>query len=327
MKQFGVDISRYQGNFDFSAAVREGVQFVIIKGGGADDGYYIDSKYERNYEEAKKLRLPVGVYWFSRALSAEDAIKEADYFYDHIVSGRQFELPVFIDVEHRRMLALDKSYLTTIVKTWCDKMEEKGCWAGIYSSLSAFRSEMDDDRLQDYTHWVAQWSSVCDYTKTSLGFWQFGGETNVLRSNQVAGQVCDQDYMYRDFPAMIRAAGLNGYSKTPATDENLPANGGENETIQQPLKSITEIAHEVIEGKWGNGKKRKALLKEAGYDPTAVQNEVNRLLGIGRKTPEEIAEEVLQGKWGNGLLRKLRLKKAGYDPGMIQAIVNKMLYQ
>ena len=325
MQKFGVDISRYQGNFDFSEAVKEGVEFVIIKGGGADDGYYVDSKFQRNYNEAAAKGLPTGVYWFSHALTVDDAKKEADYFYDRILAGRKFELPVFIDVEHRSMLALSSSFLTDVVIAWCDRLERKGCWVGIYSSLSAFRSEMDDARLQRYTHWVAQWSRECAYTKESMGFWQFGGETNALRSNRVAGQVCDQDYMYRDYPAMIKAAGKNGYQPQNAqapqaqTPDDAPA------APSGPEQSVTQVAQEVIDGLWGNGAKRKKLLAAAGYDPAQVQAEVNRLLGIRIKTPQEIAQEVLEGKWGNGIVRKLRLKKAGYDPAEIQTIVNSML--
>lgn len=326
IKEFGIDISRYQGNFNFDSAVKEGVRFVIIKGGGADDGYYVDSKFRRNYDAAKSINLPVGVYWFSHALTVDDAKKEADYFYEKIIRGRQFELPVFIDVEHSRMLALERSKLTKIVKAWCDRLEEKDCWVGIYSSLSAFRSEMNDDELQDYTHWVAQWSSACSYNKGSMGFWQFGGETNALRSNRIAGQICDQDYMFQDYPAMIKAAGKNGFSASATNGATDGTAGAIAPSGSASKKSVSQIAREVIDGKWGNGSRRKKLLAEAGYDPKTVQAEVNRILGIGQKSPADIAKEVIAGKWGNGIERKLRLKKAGYDPAEIQNIVNQILY-
>lgn len=44
------------------------------------------------------------------------------------------------------------------------------------------------------------------------------------------------------------------------------------------LKPITEVAQEVIAGRWGNGAARKTNLTAAGYDYTAVNNEVNRIL-------------------------------------------------
>lgn len=102
------------------------------------------------------------------------------------------------------------------------------------------------------------------------------------------------------------------------------------EPVTQPVvatKTITQIAREVLKGKWGNGSARKANLTAAGYDYNAVQKEVNRLCNStsSKKSNETIAKEVLQGKWGNGADRKNRLTNAGYDYNAIQAIVNKLL--
>lgn len=89
-------------------------------------------------------------------------------------------------------------------------------------------------------------------------------------------------------------------------------------------KSITEIAKEVIEGDWGNGDSRKLKLYAAGYDPKAVQDEVNRILSK-KKTVAEVAREVIDGKWGNGEERKQKLRAAGYDPKEVQNEVNRLL--
>ena len=256
MKEFGVDISVWQGDFDLKQAVGEGVRFVIVKGGGADAGYYVDSRFVQNYEKAKALSLHTGVYWFSKALSTAAAQKEADYCYRNILKGRRFELPVYMDVEHSAMLGLGRAKLTDVIRTWCDALEKKGFFVGIYSSEYFFTDYMEDDRLRDYAHWVAAWRRSYP-SKYAPGLWQFGGETNALRSNTVAGVVCDQDYMYTDYLSRIREAGLNGYAKQ---------------------KSVYEIALEVIRGDWGNGEERRRLLAQAGYDYGAVQAEVNRIL-------------------------------------------------
>lgn len=93
-------------------------------------------------------------------------------------------------------------------------------------------------------------------------------------------------------------------------------------------KTITQVAREVLNGKWGNGTDRKKRLMEAGYDYNAVQKEVNRLFNSSKtslKSNEAIAKEVIQGKWGTGAARKQKLTDAGYDYETIQALVNKML--
>lgn len=97
----------------------------------------------------------------------------------------------------------------------------------------------------------------------------------------------------------------------------------------KPNKSVTEIAKEVIAGKWGNGDDRKNRLQSAGYDFNAVQNEVNRLLSGAPARPtlkpvNEIAREVLRGEWGNGSDRKKRLEQAGYNYQAVQAEVNRI---
>ena len=96
-----------------------------------------------------------------------------------------------------------------------------------------------------------------------------------------------------------------------------------------PSKSITTVAKEVIQGKWGNGQDRVNRLRAAGYDPDAVQSEVNRILkkepAKPAKSIDTLAREVIQGKWGNGQDRVNRLRAAGYDPDAVQRRVNQLL--
>lgn len=91
------------------------------------------------------------------------------------------------------------------------------------------------------------------------------------------------------------------------------------------VKSIDEVAREVIAGKWGNGAERMNKLKAAGYDYDAVQARVNIILsGKSAKSVNEIAKEVLAGKWGNGSERKRRITQAGYDYAAVQKRVNEL---
>ena len=94
-------------------------------------------------------------------------------------------------------------------------------------------------------------------------------------------------------------------------------------TATAAKKSVTDIAKEVLAGKWGNGSTRTAKLKAAGYDPAKVQAEVNKQ--IKNKSIDAIAREVIAGKWGNGANRTAKLKAAGYDPTAVQKRVNALL--
>lgn len=278
MKKFGIDISRWQGDFDLKAAKAEGVEFAIIKGGGGDGGLYVDGRFNSNYDKAQALGLPAGVYWFSHALSVKEAEQEADYFYTNVLKGRRFELPVYMDVEHSDMLALGKDKLTDIVKAWCARLEAKGCWVGIYSTTFAFASYMHDDKLQRYAHWVAQWYTECTYrgNKGVLGMWQFGGETNLIRSNKIAGQVVDQNYMLIDYPALIKAKGCNGYGKktTKPTAASKP-------TAPKPAASVEKV-HTV---KKGDTLSAIAAKYGTTYQALAAHNGISNpnMISVGQK--------------------------------------------
>lgn len=116
---------------------------------------------------------------------------------------------------------------------------------------------------------------------------------------------------------------------------NKQLKSGANPAPKPSLKSNTEIAKEVIAGKWGNGSDRTDRLKRAGYNTTSVQIEVNKILindvkpkpapKPSLKSNATIAKEVIAGNWGNGDARSERLKRAGYNPSTIQAEVNKQL--
>ena len=127
------------------------------------------------------------------------------------------------------------------------------------------------------------------------------------------------DRCYVDYPAKIKEKGLNGFSKPSAP--SVPA-----EPEKPVLKSIDEIAKEVIDGKWGNGTYRKTKLTKAGYDYAAVQKRVTEILNSSKLKPvSEIAKEVIAGKWGNGVFRKARLTAAGYDYTAVMKAVNELL--
>lgn len=96
---------------------------------------------------------------------------------------------------------------------------------------------------------------------------------------------------------------------------------------QSSRLSIAQVAKQVIDGEWGNGKERRQKLFKAGYNATSVQTEVNRQLAgpKSRKSINKLAEEVLAGEWGDGADRQRRLAKAGYNYKTVQNEVNRRL--
>lgn len=95
-------------------------------------------------------------------------------------------------------------------------------------------------------------------------------------------------------------------------------------------KTVVQLAHEVIQGLWGNGQNRVNKLTAAGYNAALVQAEVNHELGhvtpsMPAKSIAQLAHEVIRGEWGNDPQRTQKLTAAGYDARAVQAEVNREL--
>lgn len=278
MRKFGIDISRWQRGMDLAQAKAEGVEFVILRGANSCDK---DSCFDGFYQQAKALGLGVGCYQYSLAATEEQARAEAQYLIDNVLRGRQFEYPIYMDCEDADQKALGKDAMDAIIHVWCDAMEAAGYFAGVYTNGDFYRNYCSGAELaKRYTWWYAAW---CTEEITDYPMHQFGGETNLVRSHTIAGHTCDQDYCYEDFPAIIKAAGKNGY-------------GTPQETPAAPVKTVDELAAEVIAGEWGNGAERQQRLEAAGYDYVAVQAAVNAKL-----EPEAPSEDVYTVQPGDTL--------------------------
>lgn len=139
-----------------------------------------------------------------------------------------------------------------------------------------------------------------------------GGKITVIEGNyseSVKRRTLDVNGKY------IRGYGVPKYDVEPKTE--APAK----------TKSVTEVAKEVLVGKWGNGADRKEALEKAGYNYSEVQKAVNQLSKgtTAKVTTETIAREVISGKWGYGADRRKKLEAAGYDYAEVQKMVNEMM--
>ena len=149
---------------------------------------------------------------------------------------------------------------------------------------------------------------------------------SVRKHSNFTSTACPGPYMDRNW---------NRYFDLMMDIYNEIRNGRPLPPVEHPKRSTPQpaklgndkIALEVIQGVWGNGADRVNRLRNAGYDPAAIQNIVNGMVGSSsnRKSLEQIAQEVIRGNWGNGSDRFHRLQKAGYNPHDVQRIVNRLL--
>lgn len=239
-KVFGIDISKYQKGIDFGELKKEGVKFIIVRAGftGATDGIskYKDECFESFYRKAKEYEIPVGAYWYSCATTYELGKKEAEYMINYCLKGKTFEYPIAIDVEdNKNQKIAGKKAITEAIKGFAEYMEEQGYYVIIYANSNWFTNYIDLELLKKYDIWLASWSNRKP-NSPSAGMWQFGGETNKIRSNKIDGITCDQNYAYLDYPNIMMRNGLNGYK----IDNSLENSKKDENVNQENILSILE---------------------------------------------------------------------------------------
>ena len=220
---YGIDISHWQGNVDFEKIKTNKyrglpVSFVMLKAGGSDNGLYTDSCFKQYYDKAKKAGLHIGAYYFvgNKFWGTAAGVADAKRFIK-ILNGREFDMPVAVDVENQSRAK--KAEITAATKAFCDTMEQAGYYCSIYASdVSGFKETMDVSKLTAYDKWVAKYSThEPSYMNGSApsrryGMWQFGGSVNYLRSPHIIGVQsvnCDQNIATKNYPDIIRKNKLN----------------------------------------------------------------------------------------------------------------------
>lgn len=308
-----IDISSWQVGLDLNTLFAKNPKLdgVVVKTTGGATYYQLGC--DDWIRQLIKMKKPFGFYHFlNDDGKSSGAVKEAEFFVNKCKDYFGIGVP-FVDYEGNG-LKCGTGYL----KTFMDKVFElTGIKMVVYCSLSVVQSG-NFKAIADagYGLWLAQYANN-KFTGFQDNPWQKG---SVAPFNF---------YMMLQYSSNGR---LNGWNKNLDLDKfygdldawnKYAAKQAKTETTEK-VKTVDEIAQEVIAGKWGNGIVRKNKLVKAGYDYNAVQDKVNELL---KKTVDltKIAKEVIAGKWGNGIVRINKLKKAGYDYKAVQAKVNELL--
>lgn len=217
-----LDASRYQGDIDWEKALEDGLDGAILKTVSTNytefGGLYIDPYFERNYAECKRLGIPVGAYYYTYAQDKNYADKELALF-KKAITGKTFELPLVVDVEDNLLKPLSANALTDLVEYAAKTIQDWGCYAMVYTYLNYQNTELNMARLAKYDLWLAAYRDVRP-TYPAHSIWQYTSSGSMKGVN---GR-CDLNHCYKDFPTIIKNAGLNGFSK--AEPSKLKAEDG-----------------------------------------------------------------------------------------------------
>ena len=202
----GIDVSHWQHNINFSSVKESGIEFAILKAGGSDAGFYIDSKFEENYTAAAAAGLNVGCYYFagSKFIGEKNGTADAKKFAS-IIKSKKFDMPIYLDIEAQP--TSEKSGITEAAIAFCDYMEKQGYFIGIYASdISGFKERLDPSVITKYSSWVARYGKQPEYNRY-WSMWQYSSTGAVTG---ITGNV-DLDISNFDFPKLIKSKHFNNY--------------------------------------------------------------------------------------------------------------------
>lgn len=184
----GIDISEHNGTIDFEKVKNSGVDFAIIRIGwiGNKENHTLDKKFNEYYLQAKQAGLKIGFYVYSYCKSIESIRSGADWVLDNL-ENKEFDLPIFLDLEDSSIIECGKENLTEQAIQFCTILQNLGFKSGIYANKDWFLNKLNINKLLDYKIWLAEWNAKENHT---LGFkvdlWQYSSNGEI---NGISGKV------------------------------------------------------------------------------------------------------------------------------------------
>ncbi len=235
---YGIDVSRWQGDIDWKKVKASGVDFAIIQAGHRkrsleDNGRMEkDIKFDRNIQGAKANGIHTGVYFFSQALTKNEAVEEAEFLLN-ILKGTSLDLPVFIDMEtgsgyrNKPVFGITPSKrddLAEICNAFCSRICQAGYRAGVYANTHTLTNNINVSMITEkgYTIWNAQYGTRSEYDG-NYTIWQYSSKGSVPG---IEGNV-DLDFLYGNAffsgsSKIVSAAGkVTGLKKSSATSSAI----------------------------------------------------------------------------------------------------------
>ncbi len=246
----GIDISAHNNVTDWNAIKADGIDFVMLRAGyrayGVGTGkLYKDDKFRQYYHAAKDAGLLVGAYFFSQAITEEEAVEEA-ILTAEMLEGCELDFPVafdweliFHDKDGARTDNVPVDTLTDSVLAYCQNLESFGYKTMIYQNKRTTLFKLDMPRLKDYPFWLAEYGDGPTYVY-DYDMWQYSCDGTVAGiEGKVDLNLCFRDFSQEGAPAVSRPAPENigqsgSESDSAAETEDDPAQAPQDDTQEQP---------------------------------------------------------------------------------------------
>ncbi len=198
-----MDVSRWQGRIDWDAVKASGtVDGVMLRVLGSKGGKpYLDPQFERSHAACTARGIPVGGYYYTCAQTRQQVEDELATLKD-ILTGKTFQLPVAVDVEDPKLRGLGPAKLAALVAQATARLEAWGLYAMVYTYANFAATALDMDALAAYDLWLADYRGKRPTRRH--GMWQYTDKGSVPGVKNGV----DLSHAYKDYPAIIKKAGL-----------------------------------------------------------------------------------------------------------------------
>ena len=217
----GIDVSRWNHQIDAAsgeylpldwvAIKAQGIDFVILKAGSTKSG--IEPTFDMDYEGARAAGIEVGAYFYTYSTTVEGISRDADILMSWL-EGKQFEYPIYLDLEDSSLSGLGKNHLSAMCEAFLCKLQQNGYYAGLYTNHTWLTTILDTARMVSlFDLWYARYPLTEKPTWNEekygkqLGMWQYT-ESGTLEG---LNGYFDFNYSYKDYAEIMKKWGLNGF--------------------------------------------------------------------------------------------------------------------
>ncbi len=265
----GIDVSEWNNILDYSILKNQGIEFAIIRTGYGRDITQKDKLFENHYNGFTKNNIKLGCYHYSYATSIENAKKEYEVCYN-IIKDKNFDLPIFYDLEDETVLKLGRIEITQIAIDFIKYMNSKGIKAGIYANKNWFINYIDIDKIIEIGGyiWLAEWSEKITLNK-KINFWQY---TSKSTYNGIQGKVDGDEIIEYKIETNNNLNNINYSTGHYIVNVKSSLNVRENPSLNSRIKTFGEFTKNA----------QNQILKIAGYKmnglPRNVECDVSKIV-------------------------------------------------
>ena len=225
----GIDVSGHKGEIDWNAVAADDIDFAIIRAGnrlyGRDGSGAVleDSWFDKNMQGAIAAGLDVGAYFFSNAITLEEAVEEADLLISKLEPYRQYiNYPVVCDWEYlggnkSRAYGVDAKIITDCIDAFCQRVAAAGYQPMFYFNDYCGYVKMDLSKLTQYPFWYAEYADTPDF-RYNFQMWQYSSKGKVAG----IGSDVDMNLCFVPWPGATRRPAASPADPLPQQTGALP---------------------------------------------------------------------------------------------------------